>query len=94
MAKWVLCYLQGTKTFGLILREQELPTLVAFSDASFANDKADRKSMGGHVVFLGNSPISWACKKHRGIQALSSTESEIIQIDVVPKCLFCDGIAY
>ena len=80
MAKRVLFYLQGTSSFGLILGGEVLPTLVAFSDASFANDKLDRKSMGGYVVFLGNSPISWAAKKHRGILAQSSAESEIIQV--------------
>ena len=57
-----------------------MTTLIAFSDASFANDKLDRKSMGGHVVFVSNSPISWAVKKHRGILALCSTESEIVQM--------------
>ena len=41
---------------------------------------SDRKSMGGYIVFLENSPVSWAAKKHWGIQALSSTESEIIQV--------------
>ena len=80
MAKRVLFYLKGTRTFGLILGGEALTTLVAFSDASFANDKLDRKSMGGYIVFLGNSPISWAVKKHRGILAVSSTESEIVQV--------------
>ena len=42
--------------------------LCAFSDASFANDPQDRKSMGGYIVFLGNSPISWAANKHRGFK--------------------------
>ena len=36
--------------------------------------------MGGYVVFLGNSPISWAAKKHRGLVALSSPETEIVQV--------------
>ena len=36
--------------------------------------------MGGYIIFLGNSPVSWAARKHRGVQALSSTEAEIIQI--------------
>jgi len=80
MAKRVLLYLKGTKSFGLILGGEVLNTLIAFSDASFANDKSDRKGMGGYVVFLGNSPISWAIKKHRGIVAVSSTESEIVQV--------------
>ena len=41
--------------------------------------------MGVYIVFLGNSPISWAAKKHRGVQALSSNESEIIQIAETTK---------
>ena len=41
--------------------------------------------MGGYVVFLGNSPISWAVKKHRGILAVSSTESEIVQVAELRK---------
>ena len=51
--------------------------LNAFSDASFGNDQIDRKSMGGYVVFLGKSPVSWAARKHRGIVALSSTENSL-----------------
>ena len=78
MAKRVLFYLKGTKTFGLILGGEVSTTLIAFSDASFANNKINRKSMGGHIVFLGNSAISWAVKKQTGIKALSSTESEIV----------------
>ena len=57
-------YLKGTKSFGLILGGEVLNTLIAFSDASFANDKSDRKSMGGYVLFLGDSPISWAIKRN------------------------------
>ena len=79
MAQRVLFYVLGTKTLGLVLGEEILPTLISFTDASFANDPVDRKSMGGYVIFLGNSVISWSVKKHRGVQALSSTESEIIQ---------------
>ena len=80
LAKRVLAYLQGTKSFGLILAGEPISALNVFSDASFANDQLDRKSMGGYVVFLGNSPISWAAKKHRGLVALSSTETEIVQV--------------
>jgi len=79
MAQRVLFYVLGTKTLGLVLGGETLPTLISFTDASFANDPVDRKSMGGYVIFLGNSVISWSVKKHRGVQALSSTESEIIQ---------------
>ena len=80
LAKRVLAYLLGTKSFSWILGGQPSSDLSAIVDASFANDQIDRKSMGEYVVFLGNSPCSWAAKKHRGIQALSSTESEIILV--------------
>jgi hypothetical protein len=85
LAKRVLQYLLGTKTHGLILGGEFIPSLIAFSDASFANDPIDRRSMGGYIIFLGNSPISWAARKHRGIQALSITEAEIIQITETTK---------
>ena len=39
----------------------------------------------GDIIFLGNSPISWAARKHRGVQALSSTDAEIIQITETSK---------
>ena len=68
LAKKVLAYLHGTKSLGLILGGEVSSDLCAFSDASFANDPQDRKSMGGYIVFLGNSPISWAAKKHRGFK--------------------------
>ena len=60
MAKRVLFYLVGTKSFGLVLGGEKLTTLIAFSDASFANDKIDRRSMGG-TLFL------WAIVPFRGL---------------------------
>ena len=53
LAQCVLLYLLGTKTFGLILGGpgENILSLVAFSDASFANDKDDRKSMGDMLFF-------------------------------------------
>ena len=60
MAQRVLFYVLGTKTLGLVLGGEILPTLISFTDASFANDPVDRKSMGGYVIFLGNSVISWS----------------------------------
>jgi len=79
MALRVLHYLTGTRNFGLILGGEEIPQINAFSDADFANCEITRKSMGGYVIFFGNSSVSWSAKKHRGIQALSSAESKIMQ---------------
>ena len=52
--------LLGTKNLGLILGGQVIPKIFALSDANFANDPNDRKSITGYVSFLGNSPVSWA----------------------------------
>ena len=49
-AKRVLAYLKGTKSFGLILGGEPISALNVFSDASFANDQLDRKSMGDTLV--------------------------------------------
>ena len=46
LAKRVLQSLLGTKTHGLILGGKFIPSLIAFLDASFANDPIDRRSMG------------------------------------------------
>jgi len=56
-----------------------------YVDAGFAGDLTDSKSTGGSMVFLvGPStciPISWTCKK-QGVVSHSSTEAEIISLDM------------
>jgi hypothetical protein len=81
MALRVLKYLAGTSSYGITLgcantNNQEL---VAFSDSDFAACLKTRKSVGGFILFFGNSPIIWSARKHSGVQALSSTEAELIQ---------------
>ena len=93
LAKRVLAYVNGTKTYGLVLGGEPIAELNAFSDASFANDQTDRKSMGGYILFLGNSPISWSAKKHRGVVAVSSCESEIVQVsESFKEILWCQPL--
>ena len=88
MGRRVLHYLIGTAGMELVLGGPEIPEIHAFSDASFVNCTLTRKSMGGYVIFFGNSPISWSAKKHRGTQALSSTEAELLQMSETTKEIF------
>ena len=84
VAKGVLRYLAGTVHVGLTfsLRNQHLPEtiqihteLCGLSDADWASDERDRKSISGYCFFFCNSLISWSARKQRTVST-SSTESE------------------
>jgi hypothetical protein len=53
--------------------------LAVYSDADWASDKADRKSVSGSVVMFGNGPISWSSKKQKSVST-SSCESEYVAL--------------
>jgi hypothetical protein len=83
-AKHVLRYLGGTKLLALSLGvpSPSLPdslcasiTSMGCSDADWASDTIDRKSISGYSFFFQGSLISWSSVKQKAI-ALSSTEAE------------------
>ncbi|KAM2637579.1 hypothetical protein EV1_022054 [Malus domestica] len=76
--KRILRYLKGTHDHGLLYKSSPL-TLTAFADADYAGDPDNRRSIGGHYIFLGNNLISWSSKKQRGVSR-SSTEAEYRQL--------------
>jgi hypothetical protein len=90
-AERVLRYLAGTKEVGLRFgsrngdRDAAVGSrgwqnvqvdICAYSDADWANNKADRKSVTGWVAKLNGDPVSWASKKQRTV-ALSTCEAEL-----------------
>ncbi|POM64517.1 LOW QUALITY PROTEIN: Integrase catalytic core protein, partial [Phytophthora palmivora] len=79
-----LKYLAGTKDYGICLGgsqevspENLADRLTAYSDSDYANCPDTRRSVGGYVTMLSNSPISWLSRKHHTV-VLSTTEAEYI----------------
>ena len=58
--------------------------LVVYTDADWASDKSDRKSISGGVAMFYGGPISWASKKQNSV-ATSSAESEYISQSMFAK---------
>lgn len=75
----VLGYVKYTQNFKLNLSEIHDLKLTAYSDADFANNRDDRTSMGGLILFLDKSPIIWRSFKQKSI-CLSNMESEFVAL--------------
>ncbi|PKU62800.1 Retrovirus-related Pol polyprotein from transposon TNT 1-94 [Dendrobium catenatum] len=70
----LLRYIKGALTLGLPITPGGLQ-LSTYTDADWASDSTDRKSISGHCTFLGPNLISWSVKKQVTV-AKSSTEAE------------------
>ena len=84
IAKHVLRYLAGTRTLALCLGapSPRIPSSlsgymqnVGCSDADWASNTVDRKSVSGYSFYFQGSLVSWSAVKQKSI-ALSSTEAE------------------
>ena len=61
--------------------------LSAYSNANWAGDPIERRSITGMVVFLDNSPITWSAKK-QPIVSRSSREAEYRALAVTAAKLY------
>jgi hypothetical protein len=78
--KRIFRYLKGTRdlrlTFGGLLPGTNIAnTFGAYSDADFASNPDDRKSVSGYVYMLGGGAIAWHSKK-QATTATSTTKAE------------------
>ncbi|XP_020679032.1 uncharacterized protein LOC110097127 [Dendrobium catenatum] len=78
--KRLLRYINGTLSYGLPITIGNLD-LHSYSDADWASDASDRKSISGFCTFLGPNLISWTVKKQPTV-AKSSTEAEYRSLSV------------
>ena len=77
MAKRVLRYLRGTSEIGLIYDANKNTAPIAFSDADFASDENDSKSITGSVIMMAGAAVVYAAKK-QSLVGQSTTEVEFI----------------
>ena len=73
--KRILRYVHGTPRLRLKLRKSMSMIVSAFTNADWARDVDDRRSIGGFAVFHGSNLISWNAKKQATVSR-SSTEAE------------------
>lgn len=75
-----VAYCLGTRTKGLRYgtpsADGALNTLAALADASWADDKSNRRSTHGYVCFLNGGPVSWHSRQGKPV-ALSTAEAEL-----------------
>lgn len=72
----VLRYLRGTVSRRLFFPRSSSLQLRAYSDATWASDPSDRRSLSAYCVFLGGSLIAWKTKKQVAVSR-SSAEAEL-----------------
>jgi hypothetical protein len=83
--KKIVCYLKGTKEFGISFSPSTAPHLLTvYCDADYAMDLQDRKSCSGVLLKVNNGPIAWLSRK-QPCTASSTTEAEYLAAHVATK---------
>uniref|UniRef100_A0AAV1VFJ7 Reverse transcriptase Ty1/copia-type domain-containing protein n=1 Tax=Peronospora matthiolae TaxID=2874970 RepID=A0AAV1VFJ7_9STRA len=78
--KRIFRYLQGTKIHGFWYKPSARIDFRGYSDADWAGDLTDRKSMSGYVYAIG-APVSWGSKKQPTV-SLSTSQAEYIALSL------------
>ena len=80
LGKRILRYLNGTANFTLHLTKETNDRALAFhaySDADFAADREDRKSVSAIVVYVNGLLVTWTVSKQSNV-SISTMESEFV----------------
>ena len=79
----LLGYIHYTKHLKLSLFCQKIQ-IITYTDADFAANRDDRTSMGGQLVLLDKSPITWRTFKEKCV-SLSTMEAEFVALTEATK---------
>ena len=71
----MLRYLKNTMNMCLRFKKSEHLDLIAYTNADWATDPDDIRSISGYCVYLGDNLVAWSSRK-KGIVARSTVESE------------------
>lgn len=83
-AKRLFRYLSQTTDFGIMFAFDASMEIVAYSDASWADDQENRRSVGAFAMLLAGGAVSWRSKQ-QSLIATSTTESEMIALSDATK---------
>ncbi|KAE9280198.1 hypothetical protein PF008_g28193 [Phytophthora fragariae] len=84
----VVRYLLKTKDVGIVYDGLLGTQLEAYSDADWAGNRDDRRSVSGMLLMLCGAPVVWRSTFHKTL-ALSSTEAEYMALsDCVKECIW------
>ncbi|KAF8785431.1 Secreted RxLR effector protein 161 like protein [Argiope bruennichi] len=75
----LLGYLKYTQDYKLELSKIKSLKLRCYSDSDFASNRDDRVSMGGFIIFIDETPISWRTFKQKSV-SLSTMEAEYVSL--------------
>nr|KYP63689.1 Retrovirus-related Pol polyprotein from transposon TNT 1-94 [Cajanus cajan] len=57
---------------GLLFKREDTLTMKIYTNADYAGSITDRKSTSGYCVFLGDSLVTWKCKKQDRVSRSSA----------------------
>ena len=77
--KHLFRYLRGTSKFRLTYKKGGVLKIEGYSDADWAADLEDRKSITGYVFTAQEGAVSWSCKRQQTV-ALSTCEAEYMAL--------------
>ncbi len=91
--KRIFRYLKGSLDYGITYGRKGEPStrmyydnfrLEGYSDADWASNPVDRRSISGYVFMIGSGLVAWSSKK-QAVVALSSTEAEYMAVSYAAR---------